>query len=236
MTSKLLNHYGIRAKTKSYNEHNAERAGESIINFLLSGKSVVLTSDAGTPLVSDPGYRLVRSALAAGIKVTPLPGASATLAALVGSAIEPEQWLFAGFLPSKENARRKRLEELAATQTTIVAFESPNRIANALKDMKDLFGGDRYACVAREMTKIHETFERGSLTELADFYRERLVKGEIVVVIGPPASGSKIDIESLLTELLETKSVSDVAAEAAELTGMSKRQLYARALELNRKK
>lgn len=235
VTGKLLRHYGINTKTISYHEHNAESAGPRIIEDLKAGKSVVQVSDAGTPLVSDPGFRLIDLAHEAGIPVWPLPGATAPVAALVASGLPNEVWTFAGFLPTKQGARKAKLEGLSAIPSTLIFFESPNRVDKSLSDMADVFGSERQACVARELTKLHEEVSRGSLSELATSFSERNTKGEIVIIIAPPEIKEIQDTETLLLELMQNMSVSKAAAEAAVLTGNSKRDLYQQALNLKEK-
>ncbi len=235
VTGKLLRHYGINTKTISYHEHNADSAGPRIIEDLKAGKSVIQVSDAGTPLVSDPGFRLIDLAYEAGISVWPLPGATAPVTALVASGLPSEIWTFAGFLPTKQGARIAKLDNLSAMPSTLIFFESPNRVDKSLRDMVDVFGTDRQACVARELTKLHEEVLKGSLGELADIFSEKNTKGEIVILIAPPAQQEIKDTEALLLELMQTMSVSKAAAEAAALTGSSKRDLYHQALTLKEK-
>ncbi|MEM8649829.1 MAG: 16S rRNA (cytidine(1402)-2'-O)-methyltransferase [Pseudomonadota bacterium] len=234
VTGKLLKHYGISTKTISYHEHNAESVGPKLIKEVQSGKSVVIVSDAGTPVVSDPGFRLVVSAHEAKIPVWPLPGASAPLAALVKSGFDAETWTFAGFLPTKQGARRTRLKVLSNIPSTLIFFESPNRLQKSFMDMKSVFGGARKVCVLRELTKLHEDMVTGSLDELIDHYNGKTLKGEIVVVLEPPVEQEVADPEMLIQELLKTMSVGDAASEAASLTGRSKRDLYQIALELKK--
>lgn len=235
VTGKLLRHFGISTKTISYHEHNAENAGSRIIEDLKAGKSVVQVSDAGTPLVSDPGFRLLDLALEAGISVWPLPGATAPITALVASGLPNEVWTFAGFLPTKQGARKTKLEGLSAIPSTLIFFESPNRLDKSLRDMAEVFGRERKACVARELTKMHEEVIRANLGELAKQYEGKSVKGEIVIVVAPPAEQQIQDTETLLLELMQNMSVSKAAAEAAVLTGNSKRDLYQQALALKEK-
>ena len=235
VTGKLLYHYGIKTKTISYHEHNANTAGPRIVEDLKGGKSVVQVSDAGTPLVSDPGSRLIDLALDAGIPVWPLPGATAPVTALVASGLPSEVWTFAGFLPTKSGARKAKLETLSAIPSTLIFFESPNRVDKALNDMVEVFGPDRKACVARELTKLHEEKATGTLAELAEQYSKNPNKGEIVILIAPTAQQEIMDTETLLLELMQTMSVSKAAAEAAILTGNSKRDLYQQALTLKEK-
>lgn len=238
VTSVLLRHYGIEAKLVAYHDHNAEKARPKLMAALEDGKSVALVSDAGTPLVSDPGYRLVSEAQAAGYAVVPIPGASSVMAALVASGLPTDTFLFAGFLPPKEGARVKRLAALARVPSTLIFFESPHRVAASLADMaREL--GQRHAVVARELTKAFETVRRGMLAELADqFAGEATPKGEIVVVVAPPAAEvatAEEDADRVLLSLLEEKSISAAAAEAAEITGLPRRELYQRALALKDK-
>jgi 16S rRNA (cytidine1402-2'-O)-methyltransferase len=235
VTRILLQRYGIGARPVAYHEHNAERAGPRLVAALTGGKSVALVSDAGTPLVSDPGYRLVEQALAAGINVVPVPGASAPLAALVASGLPSDSFLFAGFLPVKDKARRDRLAALKDVPATLLFFESPRRLAGALEAAADVLGPHRPAAVCRELTKVYEEVRRLPLGELAAHYaRLDTVKGEIVVVIGPPQAqpASMDEAEALLRELLQELSPGQAATEAARRTGLPRRQLYQRLLEM----
>ncbi|MCX8995733.1 16S rRNA (cytidine(1402)-2'-O)-methyltransferase [Rhizobiaceae bacterium BDR2-2] len=235
VTRVLLDRYGIRKRPFSYHEHNAGEAGDRLLAFLEEGKSVALVSDAGTPLVSDPGYRLAVRAIEAGHRVVPLPGASAPLAALLGSGLPNDAFLFAGFLPTRDKARRERLRELAAVPATLIFFESPHRIAATLAAAAAEYGADRPASVCRELTKTFEEFRRGPLGELAADFAERTVKGEIVLVIGPPSeeeAADPADVDRLLQELAADRSAGQAATEAARLTGLPRRQLYQRLLDL----
>jgi len=234
VSSVLTRHYGITAKLTAYHEHNAASVRPKLLAALAEGKAVALISDAGTPLVSDPGYRLVVEARAAGHKVVPIPGASAVLAALVAAGLPTDAFFFAGFLPPKTVARAKRLKELVAVPATLVFFESPQRVAAALADMRDALG-DREAVVARELTKAFEETRSGTLASLAaEFAGKPTPKGEIVVVVAPPREEavSAEDADRLLVSLLKEKGVSEAASEAAELTGLPRRELYRRALAL----
>lgn len=236
VTRVLLDRYGIRRRVVAYHEHNAAEAGPRLLETLAGGGSVALVSDAGTPLVSDPGYRLVAEAVEAGIRVVPVPGASAPLAALAASGLPSDTFLFAGFPPAKEGQRRTRLEELRAVPATLVFFESPHRIADSLAAMRDVLGSARGAVVARELTKAFEELRRGTLAELADHYASAgSPKGEIVVCVAPPAEAAApdaVDIDRMLLSLAAEMPASKAAGEAARMTGMPKQELYRRLIEL----
>lgn len=235
VTRVLLDRYGIRNRPYAYHEHNADEAGPRLLAALEAGKSVALVSDAGTPLVSDPGYRLALQAIAAGYRVVPVPGASAPLAALVGSGLPNDAFFFAGFLPARDKARRDRLGELAAVPATLVFFESPHRIAATLAAAADVLGGERRASVCRELTKAYEEFRRGTLAELAGHYdKVDSVKGEIVLVVGPPEErqASEADVEAILADLIKTLPTAKAATEGARLTGLPRKELYQRLLAM----
>jgi len=236
VTATLLSRYGIKRRMFAYHEHNAEESGAALLADLQAGLSVALVSDAGTPLVSDPGFRLVGQAIEAGIPVIPIPGASAVLSALLASGLPSDAFFFAGFPPQKQGARRARLEELTRIPGTIVLFEAPHRIADSLADMAMVFGAERQAAVCRELTKTFETIYRGPLSQLAaDFADMERVRGEIVVCIAPPAAeaaASEADADTILTGLMAEMKPAKAAQEAARLTGLSRRDLYARALQL----
>jgi 16S rRNA (cytidine1402-2'-O)-methyltransferase len=234
VTSVLFRHFGIATRLMPYHDHNAALQRPKVLAALGEGRAVALVSDAGTPLVSDPGFRLVGEVQAAGFPVVPIPGASAMLAALVAAGLPTDAFMFAGFLPPKTAARRKRLAELAGIPGTLVFYESPQRLAASLADMYAELG-PREAVVARELTKRFETIRRGPLAELAAAYAaEPTPKGEIVVLVSPPAEAatSTDEADRVLRSLLEEKGVSAAAAEAAEITGLSRRDLYQRALAL----
>ena len=238
VTAKLLQRFAIERRMTPYHEHNAEEAGPALIAAIAAGQSVALCSDAGTPLVSDPGYRLVRQALDAGIKVVPIPGASAVITALTACGLPSDAFFFAGFLPQKEKARAERLEALIRVPGTVIFFEAPHRIAASLAAMAKAYP-ERHAAVCRELTKLHETIYRGSLPELAaQFAALDEVRGEIVVCISPPpedAVAGEADADEILTGLLAEMKPAKAAQEAARLTGLSRRDLYQRALELKGK-
>jgi 16S rRNA (cytidine1402-2'-O)-methyltransferase len=234
-TRVLTGRYGITTRLIAYHEHNAERQRPVILRLLGEGRAVALVSDAGTPLISDPGYRLVRDTVEAGHRVVPIPGPSALLAALVVSGLPTDSFHFAGFLPPKSEARRTRLAALAAIPSTLVFYEAPQRLAASLADMAATLGRERVATVARELTKLFETVRRGMLGALADAYgAEAAPKGEIVVLVGPPAEAAMADedVDRMLAGLLADHSVKSAVAEAAAVTGLSRRDLYRRALAL----
>ncbi len=235
VTRVLLDRYGIVNRPLAYHEHNAGEAGPRLLAALDEGRSVALVSDAGTPLVSDPGYRLGQMAISAGHKVVPIPGPSAPLAALVGSGMPSDAFLFAGFLPVKDKGKRDRLAELSRVPATLIFFESPHRIGASLVAAADVLGGGRRATVCRELTKAFEEFRRGSLEELAAYYADRPVKGEVVLVIAPPEIDDvpgAMEVDVLLKELAASMPTSKAAAEGARLTGLSKKDLYQRLLAL----
>ena len=231
----LLAHYGVTTPLVAYHEHNAAVVRPRLLARLAEGAALALISDAGTPLVSDPGYKLVAEALAAGVAVTTVPGPSAVLAALVVAGLPTDRFFFEGFLPPKSAARRARVNELAFVPGTLVFFESPRRLAEMLADLAAELG-DRPAAVARELTKLYETTRRGTLGELAaHFGAESPPKGEIVVLVGPPDAAAPIgeeELDRLLHGALESLSVKDAAAAVSAQTGAPRRQVYARALTL----
>ena len=235
VTRVLLDRFAIAARPYAYHEHNADDVGPKLIEALAQGKSVALVSDAGTPLVSDPGYRLVKETVAAGYKVVPIPGPSSTITALSASGLPSDSFYFAGFLPQKEKARRDRLEEVRTVPGTLIFFESPHRLPSSLRDMAAVLGA-RDASVCRELTKTFEEFRRGTLDELAGYYAENdNVKGEIVICVAPPgeaAAPAGEALDDMLKLLLEEMSVSRAAAEAAKQTGLPRKDLYQRLLEL----
>ncbi|MDN5928176.1 MAG: 16S rRNA (cytidine(1402)-2'-O)-methyltransferase [Hyphomicrobiales bacterium] len=238
VTRVLLGRYGIRQKPIAYHEHNEAEAGPRLIAALKEGRSVALVSDAGTPLVSDPGYRLVAAALEEGLRVVPIPGASSVLAALTLSGLPSDSFLFAGFLPVKDGQRRHRLEALRNVPATLIFFESPRRLAASLAAMADTLGAQRPAAVTRELTKAFEERRAGALEELAAHYADAgAPKGEAVVCVGPPLpeTAGAVDIDSLLLSLAEEMPASKAAAEAARMSGEAKPVLYRRLLELKGK-
>jgi 16S rRNA (cytidine1402-2'-O)-methyltransferase len=238
VTRVLLDRYGIRKRPIAYHEHNEKEAGPRLIVALREGRSVALVSDAGTPLVSDPGYRLVAAALEEGLRVVPIPGASAVLAALTLSGLPSDSFLFAGFLPVKDGQRRHRLEALKSVPATLIFFESPRRLAAGLAAMADVLGAKRPAAVTRELTKAFEERRAGTLEELAAHYAEAgAPKGEVVVCVGPPlpATAGGVDLDRLLLSLAAEMPASKAAAEAARMTGEAKPTLYRRLIGLKEK-
>jgi 16S rRNA (cytidine1402-2'-O)-methyltransferase len=230
----LLQRYGITTTKVSYTEHNADARGPGLLRQIGEGKAVALISDAGTPLVSDPGSRLVAEAVAAGVTVTPLPGAAAPIAALVGSGLADGDFKFCGFLPPKAKARIERFSALAADSETLIFFESPNRILATLEAMRDTFG-ERPICVARELTKLHETFHRGSATEVhAELSAMDRIRGEIVIIVSGAQDVVMDDaaVDAALVDALQTLGTKQAAAQVASISGRAKAMLYARALEL----
>lgn len=234
VTAKLLSHYGIHAPTLSYNDHNAAERRPAIMNALKEGKRVALVSDAGTPLVSDPGYKLVQAALKENIHVTALPGASSVLVALCLCGLPADRFFFAGFLPAKKEARKKDIAGLAAVPSTLIFFEAARRLPETLALLAEGLG-DRNAAVARELTKKFEETTRGTLAGLAAMYHERgAPKGEVVIVVAPPLKTALLamDIEKELAALLRTHSVKEASALMAKKTGQPRKEMYALALKL----
>lgn len=235
VTGKLLRRYGILTNWTAYHEHNARRVLPRLIEALQDGGSVALVSDAGTPLISDPGHRLVEAVLAAGLPVTSIPGPAAAIVALTLAGLPTDRFLFAGFLAPRSAARRRDLAELAGIPASLVFYEAPHRLAAALADMSDILGY-REAAVARELTKLHEEVRRGSLAELAAAYADAPPRGEIVVIVAPPGDSAAADdaaaLDDRLRDALATMSVRDAAAAVAAATGAKRRTVYARALAL----
>ena len=238
VTRKLTERYGIATPLTPYHEHNAAEARPKLLARLAQGQTVALVSDAGTPLISDPGYRLVREAVEAGFTVIPLPGASAVLTALVVAGMPTDRFFFEGFLPVKQAGRQKRIAELAAIPATLVLFESGPRLALALADLAAGLG-PRAAAICRELTKLHEEIRRGDLPTLARDYAEGAeTRGEIVIVVEPPADddGQADDVDDLLRRALARVSVKDAVGEVALATGRPRREVYQRALALSHDK
>lgn len=231
-TQKLLSHFGIRAELQAYHDHNAARERPRILARLKAGFSVALVADAGTPLISDPGYKLVREALDQGLAVTSVPGPTAAIAALTSAGLPTDQFCFEGFLPPKQGARRKRLQALADTPATLVFYEAPSRVEAALRDMADILGA-REGAVVKELTKLHETLVRGPLATLAERVRDQTVaKGEFVVLAGPRAAAEVTDqaIDAALADAMDGQSLRDAARDVAGALGVPRGRVYALAL------
>jgi 16S rRNA (cytidine1402-2'-O)-methyltransferase len=235
---KLLTHFGIGGELTPYHEHNAAKERPRLISRVKAGQIVALISDAGTPLISDPGYKLVREALDQGLMVTSIPGASATLAALTMSGLPTDTFLFAGFLPPKSGPRRTRLEELKDAPATLVFFEASSRLAKTLADMVQVLGA-REVAIAKELTKLHETLARGTLDGLgAEFATDDELKGEFVIVVAPPSpKETELSDAEILAELklaLKRGSFRDAVRDVAEARGLKRARVYELGLSLQR--
>jgi 16S rRNA (cytidine1402-2'-O)-methyltransferase len=237
-SGRLLRELGLERPLVSLHEHNERARVAELVARMRQGENIALVSDAGTPLLSDPGYLLVAAAVAAGITVTPVPGPNAAIAALSASGLPCDRFCFEGFLPARDAARRRRLTELAAEPRTLVLYEAPHRIADCLEDLAAACGGERRACVARELTKRFETFYRGTLAELAALARSGadLARGESVILVAgaPLAEPDAAQLDATLSVLLRHLRPSAAAAAAANLTGVRRADAYARALALAR--
>jgi len=236
-TKVLLSHYGVSTPLTAYHEHNARLVRPHLLARLATGAKLALVSDAGTPLVSDPGYKLVQEAIAQGVHVTAVPGASAILAALIVAGLPTDRFFFEGFLPHKSAARRARLTKLAQVPGTLVFFESPRRLFETLVDCAAVLG-PRPAAVARELTKFYESVKRGALTDLAQsLAQEEQLRGEIVLLIAPPEEGALIlaeaDLDAKISAALAMHSARDAADIVAAATGHTRRHIYARILQRN---
>jgi 16S rRNA (cytidine1402-2'-O)-methyltransferase len=232
LSGKLLGHYGISTKRRAFHEHNERQALDRVLAEIASGEAVALISDAGTPLISDPGFPLVREARARGIDVTVVPGASAPLAALAGSGLPTDAFIFAGFAPPKKTAREKFFESFAARRETLIFYESPHRLAASLADMAQVFGGEREAEVARELTKKFETRYRGTLGDLAAQFAGQEVKGEIVVLVGGANESVAGDWQGALAEAMGDRKLKSAVDEIAESFSIPRREVYRAALRL----
>jgi len=239
-SSKLLSHFGIQTRMFAYHEHNEKIASEKLLARLHSGESIALISDAGTPLISDPGYPLVSQAHAEGIRVSPVAGPSAVVAALSASGLPTDRFVFEGFLPNKSQARRARLEILKTDTRTLVFYESPHRVVDTLADISSVFGAERVAVIARELSKTFETIKQASLQALVEWVAEdqNQSRGEIVLMVhGAEASGpDAAEVERVLTILLKSLPVKEAAALAAEIMGGKKNAMYEQALYIIGKK
>ncbi len=238
ITSRLLQRYGITTPMVAHHEHNATQIRPQLLAALEKGEKVALVSDAGTPLISDPGYRLVREAAEQGHRVIPVPGASATLAALSAAGLPTDRFLFVGFLPEKQGAREKTLQGLAGEQATLVLYEAARRLPAALKDMAAALPG-REVVVAREITKRFEEFIRGDIQTVCDHYqRAGPPKGEVVVLLGPPPAevAEAADLDAAILAIVDDVGVKHTAAAIAALTGRPRKEVYNRALALTKGK
>lgn len=236
VTGALLAHFGVRKKMVALHEHNEDAATREVLDQLRKDRSVALVSDAGTPLVSDPGFPLVREARAAGIPVVAVPGPSAAIAALSVSGLPSDRFVFAGFLPARDEARRRRLEELAAETRTVILYESTHRIVDTVRALAEVLGAGRRVCLARELTKLYEDSHVADAPELArwleaDANRQR---GEFVLVLegADPAAAGPREAERIVRVLLRELGASKAAKLAAELTGLPRKELYALAVRL----
>jgi 16S rRNA (cytidine1402-2'-O)-methyltransferase len=235
-TSKLLSHYGIRKRLVSYHEHNELTCAPELVIELEQGAKVALVSDAGTPTISDPGYRLVHLALRHGIQVVPIPGSTAFVAALVASGMPVEEFIFEGFLPSRPTQRRKKLRELSTEPRTLVFYEAPHRLQDTLEDALEILG-NRPAVIAREVTKVYEEFLRGHVEGLLASVRKKSPRGEITLLIGPPdgealhpaaGSASTTPLARRVDEIIKERGVDRKAAlkQAARERGLTRREAY----------
>jgi 16S rRNA (cytidine1402-2'-O)-methyltransferase len=234
VSRRLIEHYGVATPLTPYHEHNAAEARPKLLARLAAGEAVALISDAGTPLISDPGYKLAREVNAAGHPVTAIPGASSVLAALSLSGLPTDRFFFDGFLPAKDAARQKRIKELARIPATLVLFETGPRIAGALADLAGELG-PREAAVCRELTKLHEEIRRQPLDTLAQAYANNAeIRGEFVIVVAPPIEEAveAQDLDAMLRQALKRTSVKEAVGEVASATGASRRDVYQRALAL----
>lgn len=231
---KLLNHFNISKPLTSYFDHNQQFKGERILNALRQGKTVALISDAGTPCISDPGYHLVRDAVTEGIRVIPIPGSCAAIAALAGSGLPSDSFTFAGFPPARQGKRRSFLQRASGLPGTVILYEAPHRLEECLRDIREVLG-ERLIVVARELTKIYEEFIRGTVSEVLAAVSQAKVRGEVVILISPGEMPREEPepLEDIVRRLLheEGLSVKDTARKAAEITGISRNDAYAAALD-----
>jgi 16S rRNA (cytidine1402-2'-O)-methyltransferase len=235
-TGRMLAAMEIRTRTESLHEHNEDARIEMVLSRLRTSETIALVSDAGTPLVSDPGYRLVRAAIAAGLPVTAIPGPNAAVTALILSGLPPLPFLFLGFPPPKQAARRAafsglRAAERAGLSSTLIWYEAPHRLLETLVDLRGVFG-DRSAAVARELTKRFETVERGKVSVLTELFSRQPARGEITILVGPPETEDPEDLDGRLRTALATQTVKDAAALVSTATGLPRKLVYARALQI----
>jgi 16S rRNA (cytidine1402-2'-O)-methyltransferase len=232
-TQILLNHYGIQTPLTSYHEHNERAKAQELVQRLAQGQEIALVSDAGTPTISDPGFRLVVAAIHVGIQIVPIPGASALTAVLSASGLPTDRFAFEGFLPAKKNQRRERLQAVRAETRTLVFYEAPHRLRDALNDIHELLG-NREAALAREVSKVHEEFLRGPVSELIRALQHQEVRGEVTLIIGGSAGESRVDEDLLRAEIRELKDkglrVKEIAEILGEKFGYAKKDIYRLAL------
>jgi 16S rRNA (cytidine1402-2'-O)-methyltransferase len=232
-SARLLQHFSISATTRPLHDHNEDSERVRVLRDLEAGKRIALISDAGTPLISDPGFKLVRDCAAAGHPVVCIPGPSSVITAVASSGLPTDAFFFAGFLPPKQAARRSRLAELKAVPGTLIFFEAPQRTGESLADMADVLGG-RDAVMARELTKLHEELARGTLEDLAEDVKTRDLKGEVVLVVGPAtaAEATDADISAKLELALRSMSLKDAAKAVSDALGVAKTRVYDIGLKL----
>ena len=232
---KLLSHFGIATPLTAYHDHNERLKSDFLLSQLREGKNLALITDAGTPCIADPGYRIVQAAVAAGIRVIPIPGPSAVMTALSAAGLPTDRFAFEGFLPPRQGKRRAYLAELAADERVLLFYEAPHRLAATLADMLAVLG-NRQAVVARELTKIHEEFRHGTISELIDWCTAQEPRGEVVILVTPAEAGEAPaqDLETILAEHLADKglSVKEAVARVTAETGLPRREVYAAALKL----
>jgi len=237
-TQKLLAHYNIRTPLVSYHEHNEKSRARELVNELKSGKTIALVTDAGMPAISDPGYRLIVEAIAAGIRIVPIPGASALSTALAASGLPTDRFVFEGFLSAKQKERRSRLQELSGEARTLVFYEAPHRLLESLGDMRDLLG-DREIVIARELTKLHEEFLRGPVSAAIEKFSATEARGEITLLVRGARESTAISAERLKAEIGQLKAQGLRVKEIAEMLGekyaVAKRDVYRLAIEAGSK-
>ena len=234
-TQQLLTHYGIKTSLTSYHEHNERTKAQTLVERIKNGANIAVVSDAGTPAISDPGFRLVVEAIRAGVEIVPLPGASALVTVLSASGLPTDRFLFEGFLPAKKSARTAKLQGLREISATLVFYEAPHRLGETLSAVQQILG-DRQIVVAREVSKIHEEFLRGSVSEVIERLADREVKGEITIVIRGSAGGAQISQQQLKAEIGQLSRAGTGVKEIAEMLGdrygLSKREVYRLVLEI----
>jgi 16S rRNA (cytidine1402-2'-O)-methyltransferase len=234
-TQHLLNHYGIRTSLTSYHEHNEREKAQTLVDRIKNGANIALVSDAGTPAIADPGFRLVAAAIAAGVQIVPLPGAAALATVLSASGLPTDRFLFEGFLPAKKAERRAKLQALREQTATLIFYEAPHRLLDTLNDIRQLLG-DRRLVVAREVSKVHEEFLRGAVSGIVDQLADRKVKGEITLVVHGATGDARVSDEQLSTEIRrltdEQVGVKEIAELLGERYGLAKREVYRLALEI----